>query len=180
MSTLLDRQFEFNLWANIEIINLCASLNADQLAVEIPGVYGRIQPTIAHLVHGEGNFLRDLGGDALWPDEVDWDNLTLDQLCEMAQQSGTALREIAGAVAPDSRREFIEEDDQYVFPAWTVINQAINHGIEHRTQLRLLLTQLGVPHPGQSVWGFAESIGALQIRRVSQKEHSSTDLEDSQ
>jgi uncharacterized damage-inducible protein DinB len=169
MTTLIDRQFAFNLWANSEIIKLCESLDEEQLTVEIPGVFGRIQPTIAHIVRSEGNYLRDLGGNAPWPDEVEWDKLTLTQLSEMAHESGTALRKIADSIDPDTRCEFIEENEQHVFPAWTVINQAINHGIEHRTQLRLLLTKLDVTHPGQSVWGFAESIGALQIHNVAQE-----------
>ncbi len=166
MTTFIDKQFEFNLWANIEIIKICASLDETQLAVEVPGVFGRIQPMIVHVVRSEGNYLRDLGGDDLWPEETDWEGLTLTQLLEMAQQSGAALREIANSIAPDKPCEFTEEGERHTFPAWTVINQAINHGIEHRTQLRLLLTKLGVPHPGQSVWGFADEIEALQIHKV--------------
>ena len=85
------------------------------------------------------------------------------------KQSGKALRERASSIAPDTRCEFIEGNERYVFPAWTVVNQAINHGIEHRTQLRLLLTKLDVPHPGQSVWGFAEATGAMQIVDMAQE-----------
>jgi len=169
MNTLINKQFEFNLWANTEIIKICTSLDKTQLAVEIPGVYGKVQPTIAHIVRSEGTYLCDLGGDPLWTDEIEWGELSLTQLLEMAQKSGKALYEKATSIAPDTRCEFTEEGEQYVFPAWTVVNQAINHGIEHRTQLRLLLTKLGVPHPGQSVWGFAESIGALQIHNIAQE-----------
>jgi uncharacterized damage-inducible protein DinB len=169
MKTLIDKQFEFNLWANTGLIKLCTSLDETQLSVEIPGVYGRIQPTIAHIVQGEGTYLCDLGGDPLWSDELTWESLTLTQLLDMAQQSGTALREQANEIDPDTRCEFTEDNKRHVFPAWTVINQAINHGIEHRTQLRLLLTKLGIPHPGQSVWGFAEWIGALQVHDVTEE-----------
>ena len=168
MTTFIEKQFEFNLWANREIIKLCATLDESQLAVEVPGVYGRIQPTIAHIVDGEGTYLCDLGGDAVWSDDIDWDALSLNQLLEMAQQSGAALLEAAKNIDPNAHCEFTENYERHDFPAWTVINQAINHGIEHRTQLRLLLTKLGVPHPGQSVWGFSESIGALQIHDVTQ------------
>jgi uncharacterized damage-inducible protein DinB len=167
MSTYIEKLFEFNLWANTEIIKLCAELDEEQLAVEIPGVYGRIQPTIAHIVRSEGAYLGDLGGEYLWADEENWDDLPVARLLEMAQQSGTALLQRAAVLDPDTHCEFVEENERIEFPAWTVANQAINHGIEHRTQLRLLLTQLGVPHPGQSVWGFSESIGALQVHDVS-------------
>ena len=167
MNTLIEKQFEFNLWANSEIIKLCTSLDETQLSVEISGVYGQIQPTIAHIVQGEGTYLCDLGGDPLWPDELDWGSLTLSQLLDMAHQSGTALRQVAISIDPNKHCEYTEEGKRNVFPAWTVINQAINHGIEHRTQLRLLLTKLDVPHPGQSVWGYAHAINEYQIYDVS-------------
>lgn len=34
MNTLIDKQYEFNLWANSEIIKLCASLDETQLSNE--------------------------------------------------------------------------------------------------------------------------------------------------
>lgn len=38
MSTFIEKLFEFNLWANTEIIKLCASLDEAQLVVEIPEI----------------------------------------------------------------------------------------------------------------------------------------------
>ena len=35
--------------------------------------------------------------------------------------------------------------------------QAIYRGIEHRTQIKILLTQLGVEHRELSAWGFMSS-----------------------
>jgi uncharacterized damage-inducible protein DinB len=166
MPTFIERQFEFNRWANCEIIALCATLDATQLAIEIPGFFGRIQPLIVHWVRSEGNYIRDLGGATLWQEEMAWTQLSIDQLLKMAQRSGTELLRLAGQISPDTPCEFIEESEKYTFPAWTVINQAINHGIEHRTHLRLLLTELQFPHPGQSVWGYSESVGALQIQKL--------------
>jgi uncharacterized damage-inducible protein DinB len=167
MATFIEKLFKFNLWANTEIIQLCATLDETQLAVEASGVYGRIKPTITHIVRSEGTYLGDLGGEYLWDHKKDWGDLSFAQLLEMAQQSGSALLERAASMDPDMLCEFVADNKRYEFPAWTIANQAINHGIEHRTQLRLLLTQLGVPHPGQSVWGFSESIGALQVHDVS-------------
>ena len=167
MNTFIDRQYEFNLWANSEIIKLCASLDETQLSVEIAGTFGNIRSTIAHMIQSEGNYVTDLGGEPLWPDDLDWNSIPLAELLDMAKQSGTALRQIANSIDPNKLCEYTEEGKRNVFPAWTVINQAINHGIEHRTQLRLLLTKLNVPHPGQSVWGYAHSINEYKIFDVS-------------
>ena len=122
MNTLIDKQFEFNLWANTEIIKLCTSLDETQLSVEITGTFGDIRATISHMIQSEGIYLTDLGGEPLWPDDLDWHSISLSELLGMAKQSGTALRQVA--------------------------------------------ISLDVPHPGQSVWGYAHSINAYQILDV--------------
>lgn len=165
-TSLIDKQFEANLLANVELITLCATLDETQLEVEVDGVYGRIHSTIAHIIEGEGNYLRDLIGKNPWPDDLDWDSLSFAELLDMAKQSGAALREAANRTDPDTQYEYRDEKETAVFKAWTVINQAIHHGIEHRTQIMILLTKLGVPHPGQSVWGFAQTIGEMEFTRL--------------
>lgn len=160
---LIDKQFEANLWANVELIRLCATLDEAQLTVEAEGVYGRIQPLIAHILSGEGNYLRDLAGTNPWAEITDWDSLSLEQLLEMAKQSGSALREAANSIDGNKRIEYEDDDEFATFSAWMVVNQAILHGIEHRTQIKVLLTILGVEHSGLSVWEFASSIGELTI-----------------
>ena len=162
ITTLIEMQVECNLWANTELIQLCATLDEAQLAVEILGTYGRIQPTIAHVVEAEGNYVGDLGGAALWPKETVWDELTFAQPLERAERSGLARLEAAKSKSPDAACQFVNEGERVRFPAWTVIN----YGIEHRAQVRLLLTKIGVEHPGQSVSGFSASIGALTSESI--------------
>lgn len=162
-TTFIEKQFDANLWANIELGTLCTTLDEEQLAVEAEGVYGRIQPLLAHIVSAEGNYLRDLAGTNPWSEITDWDGLSLAELLEMAKQSGAALRKAASHLEPTKRIEYEDDDEYAVFAMWTVANQAILHGIEHRTQIKVLLTKLGVEHSGLSVWEFASSIGELTI-----------------
>lgn len=162
-TTLIEKQFEANLWANVELMTLCATLSESQLAVEAEGVYGRIQPLAAHIVSGEGNYLRDLAGSNPWDEGTDWDSLSMKEVLEMVKKSGAALLECASQIDPDKVIEYEDEDEFAVFDMWTVANQAILHGIEHRTQIKVLLTKLGIEHSGLSVWEFASSIGKLTI-----------------
>ena len=170
MTRFIDKQFEANLKANIELIATCATLTDEQLAVEVEGIFGRIKPLISHIVQGEGNALRDLSGAPPWADDIDWDSLNFEQLLEMAQQSGTALREYATHTDPDKAIHFEDDNEVADFKAWVLINAEIHHGIEHRTQIHALLTKLGVPHPRQDVWSFADSIGELKIVEKSKEE----------
>ncbi len=168
MHTYIERFLQFNLWANSEIFEICAGLDEQQLAVETPGVPFAIRPIIAHTIRAECNYIRDLAGVAPVADDFDWDNTSIADLLPIAQQTGAKLIALSAEISADSPREFTEEGNRYQFTAWTVLNQAVNHGIEHRTQLRVLLTVLGVPHPGQSVWGFSESIGTMTIEPTSE------------
>lgn len=162
-NTLIEKQFEANLWANIELIRLCATLNEEQLNVEAEGVYGRIQPLIAHVISAEGSYLRNLGGHNPWAGITDWESLSFDRLLEMATQSGRALREAATQIDPNQCIDYEDHEESATYTAWTVVSQAILHGIEHRTQIKVLLTKLGVEHSGLSVWEYALSIGELNI-----------------
>lgn len=151
---LIDKMFEYNLWANSTLIKLCSTLSDEQLAAEVEGVYGRIQPTLAHIIAAEGNYLRRLTGTQLWPADMDWQTLSQDDLLEMAQQSGSGLIAAAGAVDPSVRHD----GEWGHFYNWTVVLQALYHGIEHRTQIKRILTHLGIDHPELASWDYGESL----------------------
>ena len=138
--------------------------------MEVEGIFGQIKSLIVHIIQGEGNALRDLSGTNFWAADTDWDSLSMEQLLEMAQQSGTALRDYARQTDPDKPIRFEDDHEVAEFKAWVLINAEIHHGIEHRTQIHALLTKLGVPHPRQDVWGFANSLGELKIVEKSNKE----------
>ena len=102
MTSFIERQFQANLKANIELIDLCATLTNEQLAVEVEGIYGRIKPLITHIIQGEGNGLRDLVGTSPWPDDLDRNNLTFEQLrhCWCAEKCVQCLAKGLGVHHP--------------------------------------------------------------------------------
>lgn len=155
---MIDKMFAYNLWANSTMIELCRGLSEAQLACEVEGVFGRIKPTITHLIRGEGGYLRRLTGSRPWADDLDWDNMTFDDLLAKAQISGTKLLEIASGVDPEQTHVYEDEDGRIVFYNWTVVLQALYHGIEHRTQVKAILTHLGVAHPDFAAWDYVESL----------------------
>ena len=154
----IEKMFEYNLWANTQMIELCRGLTEAQLAVETEGVFGRIQPTLVHLIRAEGNYLNRLTGSLPWDDGLDWDNMSMADLLEKAQLSGRQLIAIAGKVNPETRHDVEVEGKPYHFFNWTVLLQALYHGIEHRTQIKILLTQLGVKHPELAAWDYTAGI----------------------
>jgi uncharacterized damage-inducible protein DinB len=157
---LIDKMFEYNLWANTQLIEICGELDDEQLKVESRGVYGRIQPTLAHLIRAEGGYLWRLTGSRPWDEELDWGEMSMGELLAMAQLSGNRFIEIAGKANPVIRHEVEEQGEPYHFFNWTVLLQALYHGIEHRTQIKFLLTQLGVAHPDLDAWDYTDSLSS--------------------
>ena len=97
---MLTKMFEYNLAANIRMIELCMQLTKEQLTVEAAGVYGRIQPMLVHIVRAEGGYLGRLTGERPWPEDFDMDSLSLAELLEKAKLSGSKLIDIVDGVDP--------------------------------------------------------------------------------
>lgn len=154
----LKKMFEYNLWANVEIIEFCMGLSEEQLAVEVDGVYGRIQTTLAHLLNSEGGYLNRMTGTRPWEDALDLQSLSLEELLPLAKRSGNRLVEIAAEVDfAHSHTITAPWGKPFTFFNWTVVLQALYHGIEHRTQIKILLTKLGIEHSDLSAWSYLES-----------------------
>ena len=155
---LIDKMFKYNLWANKQLIEICGRLDDEQLETEIDGVYGRIHPTLVHLIRAEGGYLNRLAGSRPWADDLEWDDMPMSGLLAKAQLSGSQLIAIADKANPATRHDIEFRGKPFHFFNWTVLLQALHHGIEHRTQIKVLLTKIGIEHPDLSAWDYMESL----------------------
>ena len=154
---LIDKLFEYNLWANTQLIELCSELDKKQLEASAEGVFGELELTLQHIVRAEGGYLNRMTGSRPWADDLDWSQVSMDELLEKARISGEKLVEIAGQVDPATPHSVEWQGQQFHFFNWTVLTQVLYHGIEHRTQAKVILTQLGIEHPELDAWHYTES-----------------------
>ena len=154
----IKKMFEYNLWANTQLIEVCSDLSDEQLEVEIEGVFGRIHPTLVHLIRAEGGYLSRIAGLRPWADDLEWDNMPMSDLLAKAQLSGYQLIAFADDANPAAPHVIDRQGKPYHFFNWTVLLQVLYHGIEHRTQIKILLTQIAVPHPELAAWDYMESL----------------------
>src|SRR4051794_15508915 len=54
--------FRHNLWANLTLIDLCATLPDEILETNVPGTFGTIRDTLTHLAGAEERYLPALVG----------------------------------------------------------------------------------------------------------------------
>lgn len=73
------------------------------------------------------------------------------------------LEEAAGQVDRDRKVQVSGDDPPgtWWMPVSLYLLQAVNHGTEHRSQVAVILTQMGVQPPGMDGWEFFFASGHM-------------------
>jgi uncharacterized damage-inducible protein DinB len=127
--SFLEKLFEHNNWANLQIIQACSALSDEQLDAEPQSATkGSIRRTLLHLVSSQQGYLSLL----IVPVEERHDILpTFAGLKESARISGEGLL----ALARDEKKPLksqLQTMDGFYVESWVVMVQIINHATEHR------------------------------------------------
>lgn len=157
----LEKLFEHNNWANLQIMAACSVLTDEQLDAEPKSATkGSIRATLAHLVVAQSNYLRTL----TLPLEKRLDRLPLPPFAElknMLTSSGEALLALARDEVRNPVKGPLQTRDNYLVEPWVIMVQVINHATEHREQIKSMLTDLGVTPPEIDSWNYGEFTKAL-------------------
>jgi uncharacterized damage-inducible protein DinB len=172
-SPILADAFGHHVWATIQVLDACTSLDDAQFATSVPGTYGSIIDTLRHLVGGDVFYLGVLRGGEPEPfNEAESDIPTLRSVMEAHDTAWQSLI----AADPDPATVVVEyEDSGYEThaPLGIRLAQALYHGTDHRSQVCTALTTLSIEPPAIEVWDFArlddrfftvESSGSLPSR----------------
>ena len=156
MTAGLPDFFRYNLWANLRLLDVCAKLSDAQLDATMKGMYGSVRETLLHILSGEEGYARHFTGTAPTPRLKDLVALPgFDELRRRAEQSGQAL--ITIAEQGDVNQIFHLDDGTYEAPAINVLIQAINHGIDHRSQIATMLSQQDIEPPDLDGWAYNDA-----------------------
>ena len=150
--------FRYNRWANLHLLDVCATLSEDQLQLTAAGTYGTIAATFLHLVSAEQRYLRRLAGTTPEINERD-PAPTVAVLREHAARSGDQLIEAARRVTPEDTIDEERDGKLIRLRLGVVIIQALHHGNDHRTHVCTILGQHGIPYGEMDVWAYGETIG---------------------
>jgi uncharacterized damage-inducible protein DinB len=144
----------YNNWANQQLLQACQNLSEDQLATTIPGAYGTIRDTLAHIIRAETYYLSLLTGSYPQPPFKWEDRPNLAEMTAYARQVGAALVEMAQRVRPTDLIVEEDDDEQFHYQSLAVFIQIINHGIEHRTNVTTILNQGLQTPPDVDGWAY--------------------------
>jgi uncharacterized damage-inducible protein DinB len=150
---ILAEMFRHNLWANLTLIDLCATLPNEILETNVPGTYGGIRETLTHLVGAEERYLPALvGGSERRNPTLEETDPDLATVREHARQSGEGFVAYAEAAEGDPTLRVTWRGQSHEMPASLFLVQAINHATEHRAQIKTALTQAGIAPPELDGW----------------------------
>jgi uncharacterized damage-inducible protein DinB len=136
--------FRHSLWANLRLLDVCASLSENQLEASEPGTYGAVSATLQHMFASEGRYVGEFNGPREPMLSEDDAFPGLEALREHAQASGQALVDIAASGPADRILRGTYRGQPYEMPASILLIHALEHAVQHRTHIVAILTQHGV------------------------------------
>lgn len=151
----LTTLFQHHLWANLRLLDRCTALNQEQCEAKVLGAYGSILETWLHIVLAERSYLSRIrtGQRSQHSEEA----LSMDEMKTLLQESGQGLIEWSARVQAGDTVSIPWDDGQpRDVPKSILLTQAINHATEHRAQIMVILTQLGIQPPDLDGWSYFE------------------------
>jgi uncharacterized damage-inducible protein DinB len=157
MTTGLPDFFKYNLWANLRLLDACSQLSDAQLDATAKGTFGSVRETIMHLFGAEEGYARTLTGTSPTPQLKELTTFPgFDELRRRAKGSGEAL--IMFAEQGELSQILHLDGGTYDAKAIIVVIQAINHAIDHRSQIATLLSQQDIEPPDLDSWAYNDAL----------------------
>ena len=152
MADAIADMFKHNLWANLLLLDACASLSEEDLKATCEGTYGSLGDTLTHMLASEERYViawtptkATIGEGMPFPGFA--------TLRKSAEASGNALIDIASKATADDMLRGTYRDTPYEMRAALLLGQAINHATEHRAHVATIMTQRGLTPPRMDVLG---------------------------
>lgn len=165
IDSLLPDAFGHHVWATEQVLAACSGLSPEQLATTVPGTYGSIIDTLRHMIGGDTGYLVVLSGENAA--QVDEERADVADLNTAMRAIGPAWLRVASNGADPDEIVVRHRDDGTVsrVPRGIRLLQAIQHGIDHRSQIATALTTLGIEPPGIDVIAYAAKDGRVEVVR---------------
>lgn len=146
--------FQYNHWANQELMRICIKLSDEIITANLPGSYGSIRDTFAHILKAEISFLKRIHGTYPQPGFMWEENPSLSQMMAYETELNQALLDTLQRVPVTQNVH--EEGDGWTFDyqARLIFMSVVYHGITHRTDITTVLNQKGISLPELDVWGY--------------------------
>jgi uncharacterized damage-inducible protein DinB len=144
-----------HVWATLELLDRCASLTAAELALTMPGTYGSIHATLAHLVAADRRYWCGITGG----ERVSWSAADPPPVATLRAE---AERQRSGWTDVLDRIDEVDctmpaipgEYPRLEHAVGLFLVQAVHHGERHRGEVCSILGAHGLAVPELSGWDY--------------------------
>lgn len=160
MNEALAEMFHYNAWANGELFEACGSLSDGQLDTHVAGTSGSVRELLLHIVGAQQTMILrtkgrqhedELTRRSAWPG--------FDRLIELSETTSAELIAIAEQLDDEEEVELPYLGKTYRFPKRFFLVHAMEHSVEHRTEVKVALAQIGVQTPDLDGWPYSVAMG---------------------
>jgi uncharacterized damage-inducible protein DinB len=161
VSKALADWLRYNRWANLTLIDACRGLTEEQFDARATRSSRSVRELLQHVVGSELTFVLRTKGrqhegesrhiDATWPG--------LDVLHGVAASSGDDLIAIAAGLDENELVALPYQGKSYEYPKSFFLLHALEHGVEHRTEIKVTLALIGIETPDLDGWFYAPAAG---------------------
>ena len=144
--------FKHHLWANQTLFKVCAGLTDEQLDATVKGTYGTIRNTLEHIALAERGYFSRISTGERYRRPEDDPPLTREVLLASITKTGNDFLEWIHKVAAGDVVTIDWDGTPRQVPKAVILTQVINHATEHRAQIMVTLTQLGIEPPELDAW----------------------------
>ncbi len=160
MNRPLAEMLRYNKWATLTLLEACRALGEEQLRAKPDGVSGSVGELLVHVVGGQQTqVLRTKGrqheGELTRSSPLP----SIDALIEVATRAGDELIAIAEALDVDAEVDLPFVGKVYRFPKSFFLVHALEHGVEHRTEVKVALSTMGIETPDLDGWAYSAAMG---------------------
>lgn len=158
MNLGLVEMMRYNAWANRILFDACRALSDEQLDGRIAVTSGSTRELLVHIVGGQQTFVLrtkgrqhegELSRGSPWPG--------IATLIELVTDTSKELVSIAEQLDPEREVDLPYQGTVYRYPARFFLVHAAEHGVEHRTEVKLNLAHGGVKTPDLDGWEYGDS-----------------------
>ena len=161
MSDALADCLRYDRWATLTLIDACRGLTPEQLAGRATPASRSVTELFQHLVGADLTFaLRTKGrqheGESAHV-EAAWPGFEL--LREVAASTADELIAIARDLDETEMVTLPYQGRRFEYPKGFFLLHAIQHGVEHRTEIKVTLALGGIDTPDLDGWSYSEAAG---------------------
>jgi len=152
--------FRYNAWANRTLFEACRSLTREQLQTRIPGISGPVAELLMHIAGGQQTLILRTRGrqhENELQRSSDWPGM--ETLIDIVNSTSEELITIAAQLDPDEEVSLAYQGKAWRYPKRFFLVHAMEHGTEHRTEIKVALNRMGIETPDLDGWFYAEAAG---------------------